>query len=309
MRKTAILAISFSLLLLGSTTCFVGCSKNNKGVTSVSITTDVACPNCQGLGRSGICLCFEKSPNANPNCDLCSGSGTVLCGFCNGRGTVPQDAVSLVEERMEVQRKLIEAKRQERELAKQRELERIEQERLEREQRERERIAAEQRERERQARIAAEQRERERIAAEQMERERQARIAAEQRERERQVRIAEEQRERERLEQKKIAAERAERKLQEFWEQDKIPAEIRKKWDQAYDMIEKGMDVDRVLTLLDEQLGVGDDVVFKGNRTNKRNGTFEWVAQPENIQRSISVRLSFGKVIEKSTLRKTERTK
>ena len=200
MTKNVILTISLSLLLLGTTACFVGCGSNTESVpvattVVVSPTSEVSCPNCKGIGRYDTCpRCADMDSSGRRACVPCSGTGTILCGFCNGRGVVPQAAVPRIETQMEVQRIGIEAE--------QRERERREQEQCEQEMRAME-LAAQVRQAEVEAATrAAEARaaaDRERIAAAERERERaeqrqQEQLAAQQRERER---IAEEQRQRE----------------------------------------------------------------------------------------------------------------
>ena len=204
MQETTVLTLSL-FLLIASTAYFAGCSgkdeKTSVTVTtpSVTVATDVACPNCKGIGRYGTCTCFENRANANPACVICSGSGTILCGFCNGRGKVPQESVPHVVKEMGLMKERIEAEKAKRE---ERELQVLEQQAQAR-------IAAAQAE---QARIAAEQRERERIAAEQR-----AIIAAEQM-RQMEVQADNERRQAERKarqERAKIDAEERKRRVQE----------------------------------------------------------------------------------------------
>jgi len=100
MKKTTALAVSL-LLLFGSIVCLVGCAVQ-------TTSTDRACPNCHGVGRYGTCLnCAGEGPATRQACDSCSGTSTLLCGYCNGRGTVAATAFSSVNEKLMRDRQIV----------------------------------------------------------------------------------------------------------------------------------------------------------------------------------------------------------
>ena len=263
--KTAVFVSMLSFFLIGLAVCLVGCTNH---VVSVS-TTDVTCPNCNGIGRYGTCLtCANRSAIVRQTCAPCSSTGTFLCGFCNGRGTIPPDTVSHVKAQMAERERKIQAELKEQKQRAEQERQREEQRRQEEEQR-------------RQARFAEEQRA---LAAERIAQEAQERRLQEQRERQReQQRIVAEQRAREEQERQRIATER------------------RQKWREVFDKIEKDMVVHDVVTLVDEGLGIEGDVRFLGTKTStrpigSRNDTLEWRTRDNALR--IRVTLSRGRVFE-----------
>jgi hypothetical protein len=278
-------ATTVILLFFGITACFVGCrTKKQEVQMALPISTiDIAtCPNCEGIGREGDCpICDGKSNILGRICGPCSSSGLLNCIFCNGRGTIPLDSMSLVLWRMDERR----AKKAEEEDRKESEKNRAAEERA-RQDLTRQELAANERERQEFARL-----EREKIELAKLELAAQERVRAQERARQ----------ERERQEQQRIAAEARK-------EREQIAVNEKKdKWSQLYNEIEIDMSVSTLMTLVNGALGDGDKILFLGINDNlgliplnSRNDTLEWRSQKDGPTLSIKVRLWKGKVLEKT---------
>ena len=285
MQKIVIRTLSLSLLILGASICTIGCGKNNAPAsanepvptttTSVVVNApvrpdEVSCPNCKGIGRYNTCpQCADKDSTGKRACTHCEGTGTLKCGYCNGQRTVPQDAVPGISAKMELERMGIEKEQREKE-------------RREKEEREQAMYAMELATRRAEAKADAE-----------------ARIAEAQAAAEREkIAIAERERERQREQQRIVAEQRA----RVARERQQLIDERKAKWSQLYNMIEEGMDSDRVVALAKEGLDendtklLGASTVMSKARLN-RDGKLEWQSRDERL--SITVLLRKGEVSSK----------
>ena len=125
MKKTAT-PIAFPLLI-GLIVCFVGCDGQTRQPqttpTASSEPTFKTCPNCNGIGRYDQCVgCVGIGGGTADRlaCIACAGTGTRLCGYCNGRGTVTREAYpdvrrKMVADEMKMREELSEQQREQRE--------------------------------------------------------------------------------------------------------------------------------------------------------------------------------------------------